>query len=218
LDDLPGLALGEWSPAEAQRLWAHLRGCPTCQEAYAQMVEMAQALSWEPATLSSHQEEAVRRAKERLLRRTAWQGAWRAWARRLAPVAAGVVAGLVTVAVGGRLPAGLRPPPAAVLAGRRPGVGGALYVDVATRRATLKVWHLPSLPEGYVYEAWWTVGHEHRPAATFGVDARGDAVVTLTLPWRLPRGTMVGITRERAPGSAHPTTARLLLGRLRTAR
>jgi len=69
-------------------------------------------------------------------------------------------------------------------------------------RGTLVLTGLSSPPPGKTYEAWVIDRGRAAPAGTFG----GGKTVVVHLRQHVPRGAIVGVTVERAGGSAQPTS------------
>lgn len=70
---------------------------------------------------------------------------------------------------------------------------------------------LPVLPEGRVYQVWFAQSDQpFKSGGTFTVNARGDAVVNVTLPAPLSQLKGISVTAEPTGGSANPTGPQLL--------
>ncbi len=213
IDRLSDLLLGELSPGEASAALRHIAGCPACARAWADLERAALALPEPGAGVAP---PAAARAAVMVKVRGDARG--RARRRALAPVGAALL-GAAAVASAWLLVAPARPLPptpgqrVAVLAGAG-GSGGDVYVDAALRRVTVRVWHLPPLRRGEVYEVWWVRAGVHSMGGTFGVDRDGDATVTLALPpgWR--SAGALGVTAEPDPGTRRPTGPRVVGGTL----
>jgi hypothetical protein len=78
---------------------------------------------------------------------------------------------------------------------------GTLLVDPAGH-AALVVSRMSSVPSGKTYEAWVIVGKSARPAGLF---RGGGGTTAVRLTRTVPRGALVGVTRERAGGVDAPT-------------
>ncbi|MGE3272138.1 MAG: anti-sigma factor [Chloroflexota bacterium] len=86
-----------------------------------------------------------------------------------------------------------------------------LYVVDGGQRAEMTVDRLPVLPEGRVYQVWFAQSDQpFKSGGTFTVNARGDAVVNVTLPAPLSQLKGISVTAEPAGGSANPTGPQLL--------
>jgi hypothetical protein len=209
IDRLPDLLLGELAPPEADAVLGHVAACPPCAEAWGRLEaaggRLVDGLPREPAP------EA---ARGRLLARVQADSARRARARRLLPLGAALAGAAaasivwlvasMTAAPGQRL---------AVLVGRH-GMGGSVYMDTSLHRATMRVWRLPRLPKGEVYEVWWSQDGRHVMGGSFGVDRMGDASITLAMPADWQQARTISVTMEPAPGTRAPTTAGLIAGPL----
>jgi hypothetical protein len=92
-----------------------------------------------------------------------------------------------------------------------PAATARLFVVDGGRRAELAVDRLPPLPAGRVYQLWFAEpGEPIKTGGTFQVDARGEAVASVTIPAPLERMRAVAVTEEPAPGSPGPTGEHLL--------
>lgn len=212
-DRLPDLLLGDIRGLQAQAVFDHLSVCVECANVWRDLQEIGERLTVADDDTRSTPRPVHTRVRQRLLARAARHTAQRAatpYMRAGGWFAAGAAAaGLLWLTVGGPTPASPLPGrPVAYLVGRG---RGTVYLDLATARATLSVRHLPPLAAGHVYEAWW-VGAAHLPAGTFAVDNTGGAVTTLALPRGWIHSRQFGVTVEPAPGTARPTTPRLLGG------
>jgi hypothetical protein len=74
--------------------------------------------------------------------------------------------------------------------------------------------HLPRLPAGGVYEAWWIRKGRHVPAGVFYANPTGTTSVWLRSAADFQGVHAVGVTIERSPGSAYPTGPRQVLENL----
>lgn len=214
IDRLPDLLLGELSAADMDRTLRHVAACSTCAQAWADLEKSALALSDAEPRVDPPPEVRARlmgRVKADVERRGRWRGV-RPAAAALAGAAAAVLwltvllPSLQGPALGQRV---------AVLEGAG-GSGGDVYMNASVHNVTVHVWHLPPLRRGHVYEVWWVHGASHMMGGCFGVDSRGDATVTLALPAGWQKAGAVGITAEPAPGTAHPTSPRVVGGSLAT--
>ena len=208
-DLLPDLLLGELAAPVAERALRHVAGCASCAVAWADLQAAAGQLA--DGAVPAPAPPAVRR---RLMARAEADAARRHRRRRWLP-AAGALAGAAAASL---LWVVLRSSPTpgqrlAVLSGPH-GMGGSVYMDTGLHRATIEVWRLPALPQGMVYEVWWSRGSHQMMGGSFGVDRLGDALATLTIPVGWQRATQVAITMEPAPGTARPTSAALIAGAL----
>ena len=216
IDRLPDLLLGELSEADADRTLRHVAACPTCAEAWAELERSTLALS--EAQPRQDPPPAVR---ARLMARVHADAERRGRRRKVRPVAQ-ALAGAAAVAAGAALwLAVVQPRQEATALGQRvailAGAGqsrGDVYIDASIRKVTVRVWHLPPLGQGRVYEVWWVHGRDHMMGGCFGVDSQGDATVTLALPAGWQKAAAVGVTAEPAPGTARPTSPRVVGGSL----
>jgi hypothetical protein len=216
---LGDLLLGELAPAMAARVLHHLAVCPTCAAAWAELERADDVLA-----AAAPARQAPSTLRQGLVERAQTDARRRRQTARLRPLLSALVgaaagSAAVWLALAPSSPTGGSVP----VAGRRVAVlagagdrGGGVYVDASLRRATLRVWHLPTLAPGRVYEVWWVTPARHLVGGSFGVDRAGDATLTLALPagWRQARA--IGVTVEPVPGTLRPTTPRVVGGTLAT--
>lgn len=210
-DRLPDILLADIGGAEAERILDHLRVCVACGDAW----RVLQALDAELIDGAEPTEPpaAVRGRLIAKARGAAVRRRLATTARTVLPAFAGAAAASALWLVLGHAVAVPGPAVGRPVASLEGEGTGRVYLALRAGRATLRVKHLPPLAAGYVYEAWW-VGRRHLPAATFGVDRSGDATTTLALPKGWISSDRFGVTVEPAPGTAQPTTSRVLGGSL----
>lgn len=212
-------ALDALDEREASDYEDHLATCDDCRDDLASMSSAAAALAYAveapPPPLALRQRIVTQAVAERgnvvpLHRRRSVQalaavaavaacaaiglGAWAATLHRSLDherAASGRTAAAVGVIAD---PASRRVP----LSGRP----GALFVS-PQGDAALVVSQLGAAPSGRTYEAWIIRGKSIKPAGLF--EGGGKTVVALTRP--VPRGSIVGVTLERAGGVPAPTMA-----------
>jgi anti-sigma-K factor RskA len=200
-------ALDALGDEEQRRFEDHLAGCEECREALATLREAAASLAYGaagPAPPPALKERILTQARaERpnvrpLTRRRSWA----------APVAAAAaVAAAVALAIG--VWSATRPPAAdpfaAVLAKpgakvvRMNGRGVVAFAPDGTAALALAV---PKAPAGKTYEAWVIRPNAIEPAGLFR-GGKGASVVAISR--RVPRGSAIGVTIERAGGVDQPT-------------
>ena len=184
-----GWVLGILDGFDADRFGGHLRSCPDCQAAVAELGPAARVLhsaapaAVPPPGLQARTLDSVAKAAA-AARRGERRSRWRGWNKRMLALAAAVV---IAAAVGTGL-ALSRPPPAETytVALHSQSVQHASGQAVVTRTDSgwsiqLTVAHLADLGKGKFYQCWW-VGPGNRPshpnlisAGTFIVGPSGSA-------------------------------------------
>ena len=191
--DAAGWVLGVLDPGESGRFETHLKSCPQCRQAAAELGSAAQMLTAvRPGAPLADGPEPPPDLQARTLarvRRAARKSAWRRWGprRTLSAAAAAVAAAVAAIAVilASSSPAlaftiPLHPPHGTTASGQavahQTGDGWSI---------TLTVHGMPKLRTGQFYECWY-VGAGSRPghpdlvtAGTFTVDPAGSAAVQM---------------------------------------
>lgn len=91
------------------------------------------------------------------------------------------------------------------------GPAGYLYADPGGTLGLVNCYWMPNLQPGQVYQVWLVRADGGRDnGGTFTVDKRGSASVVIHAPASFTGYTSVGVTAEPAPGSAGPTTPRVV--------
>ena len=183
----------------------HLALCERCREELAALREAAAALAYgpSPAAPSPQLKERIlaQARSERtnvvpLRRRRSWAIPLGAAAALAAAIALAV--GIATRSSGeNAFTRVLSQPGAKVI--KMGGGSGALAV-APDGEAALAL-RLPRAPAGKTYEAWVVRPNAIRPAGLFG----GGKVTVFRLLRRLPRGSVVAVSIERAGGARKPT-------------
>ena len=217
-----GWVLGVLDGFDAERFAGHLRSCPDCQAAVAElgptarMLRAAAPAAAPPPDLQARTLASVAQAAAaaRRAERHSW---WRGWNVRMLALAAAVV--VIAGAVGAGL-ALSRPAPteAYTLALHSPSGQAASGQAVATHTDSgwsiqLTVAHLPSLPKGQFYECWW-IGPDNRPghpdvisAGTFIVGPSGSATAHMWTAADPETFKAMKITTETMIGTSQPGQA-----------
>lgn len=92
-----------------------------------------------------------------------------------------------------------------------PSASGRIYLTPDLKQAAISVWRLPELAPDQTYQLWFRLDDQTRVSiTTFAVDAKGAAVVRLTVPWMSRPYVSCGITLEPRGGSPQPTGPRIL--------
>jgi hypothetical protein len=204
VDDLDLLALASPGAPPAPRVRMHLASCPACRERQAGLLGLLPPV---PEPHAAPPWDAVRPLGLRPRPR-----------RRLtAPIAAALMLTALLVwpyLVWRSAPNGpvalLALASARSVASAQGGVRSELTVSRLTGWALLMAGKLPRLPAGYVYEAWWIRGTRHVPAGVFTSPPSGTISLWLPSPADFRGVQALGVTVEPAPGSAFPTSPRVL--------
>ena len=191
-----GWVLGILGPGDAGRFAAHLRSCPDCRAAVAEltptagMLKAAAPVGLPPPDLQARTLAAVRQAaaESRPDRAAAWRARWRRWNARMLTLAAAVV---VAVGVGAGLLASQSGGGLSFAIALHPAAGQAASGQAVAHQADggfsiqLTVAHLADLGPGRFYECWYA-GPGSRPghprlitAGTFTVGGSGTATVQM---------------------------------------
>lgn len=203
-----GYALDALSPEEERDFEAHLAHCTRCQAEVAALLGTAAQLGFasppapEPTELRERILDAARRERGNVVTlRPRWA---------YPALAAAVAASLVAVGVG-VWAATLHSGPGSEQALHGLPLHGAAGSVVVSRggEAALVVSGLAAPPAGKTYELWVIRGTSAEPAGLFSPANRGTTVVRLAR--HVSSGDRVGVTVEPAGGSAHPTSAPVVL-------
>jgi anti-sigma-K factor RskA len=186
----------------------HLAACELCREELARLREAAASLAYGAAGPTPPPE-----LKERILAQARGErgnvaslpgrrGNWTAPLAAAAAIAASVAIGL---GVWGATRSGEGDALSTVLS--RPGaklvpLGGRGAVAVAPNGDAALAINVPPAPSGKTYEAWVIRGDKARSAGVF----RGrDGTTVVEIDRRVPRGSVIAVTLERAGGVDRPT-------------
>jgi anti-sigma-K factor RskA len=200
-------ALDALAADEERRFEEHLATCERCRDELAGLREAAASLAYgalgppPPPELRERilsQARAERPNVVSLPRRRPWTAPLAAAAAVAAAVAVGVGVWSATRPAGGNaFTRVLAQPGARVI---EMGQRGALAV-APNGEAALAL-RVPPAPSGRTYEAWVIREGSARPAGLF---RGGDGASVVELPRRVPPGSVVGVTIERAGGVDRPT-------------
>ncbi len=219
--------LGELSAEEERELEAHLQRCPRCREELEhvrqahELLRQAAATETPPPDLKGWvMAHASGEAGDETPAETPDEAATSRGRRLrvLAGVAALLVAGVLGVGIF-RMVAGDPSEGLALSAtDAAPTAGGELSGEQAGEnlRIELEVSGLPELQEGEYYEMWYAKEGEGRiSCGTFGVDAEGDATVSMSAPTSSVAYPEIEITREPDDGDPGSSGDKVLVGDLR---
>jgi anti-sigma-K factor RskA len=114
------------------------------------------------------------------------------------------IADLATVPTGAVIP---------LLGTGRPGATARLYLREDQQAGLLAISGLPTLPPERTYQLWFAQpDNPTRTGGAFLVNADGEALVEITVPYPLDVVSAIAITEEAAPQSERPTGEHLLDG------
>ena len=221
VDDLAAYALGSLETGEHARVDVHVATCTSCASRLAEYRALVGTLALALARVAPPSDlwDAIRADARRpsVWRRTAVGGGWFRAARWVAAAAVG--AWLVTS--NARLQSELtryaqgpqveklarRPARLVILRGvARPQASARVFAAVDGQSGHMAITGLPRLPTGRVYQLWFLPNAAPAlTAATFTVDAEGQAWVVIKVPTDLDDTRGLIVTEEPAPGSVAPT-------------
>ena len=202
-------ALDALDEREEREFEQHLASCERCREELARLREAAAALAYgapgpePPADLKRHILERARAERPNVIPFPQR----RKWAAPIAAAAALAAAFALGIGVWATAHPRSSDPLAAVLA--RPGakvvpLGGKGTLAWAPDGSAAVALTVPLAPEGKTYEAWVIRKGKAEPAGLFS----RSAVFRIDQP--VPRGSVIGVTLERAGGVNAPTSAPIL--------
>ena len=196
-------ALDALAPADRAAFEAHLGGCDRCREEVAGFAGAATGLAYAaegpapPGELRTRLLEAARSEPQTVvpLRGRRWTPAWSVAVAAAACLAIGL--GLWAT-LGGSTGSKAREPQTLALSGAQ----GRLEVD-RVGNAELVLRRVPRAPAGKTYEIWVIPkGEAPQRAGRFG----GGGAVGVRLERKVPAGSTVAVTVERAGGVDAPTS------------
>jgi anti-sigma-K factor RskA len=187
-------ALHALDDEECQAFEQHLAVCERCREELAGLKEAAASLAYGaagPAPPPELRERILTQARSERANVASLPQRRRSWTAPLAAAAA--VAAAVAIGLG-------------VWTATRPASTNAFTSVLAQAGARVITMGdqgaLAVAPDGKTYEAWVIRDDGIKPAGLF--EGGGDASV-LELTRRVPRGSVIGVTVEKAGGAAQPT-------------
>ena len=201
-------ALHALDDEECRAFEQHLAVCERCREELAGLKEAAASLAYGaagPAPPPELRERILTQARSERANVASLPQRRRSWTAPLAAAAAVAAA----VAIGLGVWTATRPASTnaftSVLAqagSRVITMGDEGALAVATDGKAAIALRLPKAPTGKTYEAWVIRDDGIKPAGLFG--GGGDASV-VELTRRVPRGSVIGVTVEKAGGARQPT-------------
>jgi anti-sigma-K factor RskA len=221
LDLLPGYALGCLDAEDEQTVKSHLASCSSCRRNLESYVEVTDLLSsavppiQPPARLESRVVSRLRVVKATATPHRSWRPALYAVA---AMFVVALMAGNLLQWTGVIRPGLSRSPRFLVAAlqgaGGAPEAYGTVVLDSADLEGVLAVTGLERLSADHQYQVWLIRGDERRSGGVFSVDTEGYGALLLKVPADFRDFTALGISVEPAGGSAAPTGAKVMTGRL----
>jgi len=198
-DDVGAYLLGALNDIDRKAFERHLRACDECREEVARLRPAADAL---PSSVV--QLEPPPGLKARLMAEVEGESKVTPLRRRRPPmrlvaVAAVLLLGLVVGFGVAQLGGDENRTVAATVDKAMPRAGGSL--EIAGRRATLRLHDMPELAGGRVYQTWIQHGDRMVPAMTFEVDEGGRGRVPLP---DVSDADGVYVTREARGGAQVP--------------
>jgi len=228
VDDLASYALGTLEARERSRVDAHLAACDACERRLADyrgvigVLPLALPAMPPPAAAWTAIQAAARLRPPRVRRwRTVLYAArWPAVAAVLVAVVGWNIAlqrELAWYARGPQVEAlSRRPGRMVILKGvAAPAANARMFIAADGGHGHMAITGLTRLPKGRTYQVWFIrVQGSPLVGGAFDVDTRGRAWVSIDPPANLDDLRTVTVTEEPVPGSAVPTGATLLDGRL----
>jgi hypothetical protein len=212
-EDLGAFVLGALTPAEAERIRAHIAECADCAAAHAELEGLPRLLDLAVVAGAGEEDPLPPAIEERVLDRFARERQVRRPRRRWRPrIALGTGGALVGAAAAVALllgAFGFRAAPSAHYGLTLQPMGGTPVSATARvglrsvqngTRVILRIRDLPTRP-GDVYEVLCSNAHWTASAGTFKVDPQGNAYVVLTTAAKRGNYDRIVVVR-RAPGSA----------------
>jgi anti-sigma-K factor RskA len=193
---------------EGRSFEEHLAVCERCREELAGLKEAAAGLAYgaagptPPPELKERILAKARSERENVASLPSRRRNWTAPLAAAAAIAASVAIGLgvwtaTRPSEGNAFTQVLAQPGAKVVS-----LGDRGAVAVAPDGEAALMLRVPPAPSGKTYEAWVIRPNRIKPAGIF----RGhDGTTVVALPGRVPRGSVIGVTVERAGGVDQPT-------------
>jgi anti-sigma-K factor RskA len=201
-------ALHALDDEEGRSFEEHLAVCERCREELAGLREAAASLAYgaagppPPPELKERILAHARNERENVASLPGRRRSWTAPLAAAAAIAASVAIGLgvwtaTRPSEGNTFTRVLAQPGAKLI-----GMGDRGAVAVAPNGAAALMLRVPPAPSGKTYEAWVIQPDTIEPA---GVFRGGDGTTVVAIRPRVPRGSVIGVTVERAGGVDQPT-------------
>ena len=93
---------------------------------------------------------------------------------------------------------------------------GTVYLDPNSRTGMLTARGLPPIQPGHAWQLWFVRGNERVSGGVLWPDRLGNGYTLIQVPSDVQTFEGIGVTEEPGPGSAWPTTPRIMGGPIRT--
>jgi anti-sigma-K factor RskA len=223
LDLLPAYALGSLDAEDSDRVRAHLARCRACREELAAYQEVTGRLA-----LAVPEEEPPAWLETRIMDSLPSTGGRRSLFELLGlrrPLLAAFAVVLIVALGAGNIYLLTRPFQSKALVpglvtvvltgtGETPQAYGTIVIDRDDNRGVLAVRGLAPLEASRAYQLWVIKAGERRSGGVFTVTPDGYGSLQITVPAGFTGFTGFGISIEPAGGSASPTGARVMSGKI----